>query len=545
MIKRQFESTQIPDTVLQSRRAFSQEEQLKVPQSIINGGQQATEKGLLLKIEDNVKKDYEAIDEQNQNYLQVTEIKNVYLKKDPKRAQIEVLQGRYNLRMNQNLPFTCKIQQFSNEPMAYYLFKKRDFMQRLQQKELTKKEKEELEFEELTRKLMEDSSGIRNKKFHEYIKKIRKAIWLKKMANQKNSKLKDNIDEDAKAFKDLDGILEQSPVQEAQQKQRKPLGVIMQQIKQAKYANLQKALEIKKNQCIINYQQANLNKTQDQIQEPNQSSIVFNMGESFPKEEFKIKLNTQESQFRLRDKLGQASQETLKSQLNHTNKTSDVNPSNKKHIDVSTKDTSKVITSPTQSKTIFKFPKLNHQAISRNLERSMSPFNVKSKYNTFVTNKNSNLNRSLQNFHSISENSVSEDLNLDVSRKSVASNLIKINKNLSHEHIKDYDKDRQNARNIVINCEKSHQKIKKNFKTFQQSIKQTNDYTDSINLVSQTMKDIENSPGPQLGATFVYQKMIQKEQYQEEQQTCYDYRSAQIDPSKLLTKWERQLKHKK
>ena len=89
---------------------------------------------------------------------------------------MEVLNGRYELKINKNIPFKKKIGLFSYEPMAYYLYKKRDFVHRLEKMELSKEEKEEKEFYDLIQKLTEDSSEITNKKFLEYIKKIRKAI---------------------------------------------------------------------------------------------------------------------------------------------------------------------------------------------------------------------------------------------------------------------------------------------------------------------------------------------------------------------------------
>ncbi len=63
--------------------------------------------------------------------MEVTELINKSNIFDPQKFQLEKLRGHFNLKMNKRLPFIRKVQKFANEPIAFHLHKKNDFLQRI------------------------------------------------------------------------------------------------------------------------------------------------------------------------------------------------------------------------------------------------------------------------------------------------------------------------------------------------------------------------------------------------------------------------------
>lgn len=50
---------------------------------------------------------------------------------DPRKQNNEKLKGKFSLIINDRLPMQKQIEKFSNEPVAYYLHKKRNFLEKL------------------------------------------------------------------------------------------------------------------------------------------------------------------------------------------------------------------------------------------------------------------------------------------------------------------------------------------------------------------------------------------------------------------------------
>eukprot|EP00347_Sterkiella_histriomuscorum_P015555 403356589 len=90
-----------------------------------------------------------------QAFREVTELKNKSNLFDTKKAQLDVLRGQFHLRLNRKLPFVRKIEKYANEPVAFYLHKKRDFLQRIDQMEHNMDRKDEREFQQLMKSVLE------------------------------------------------------------------------------------------------------------------------------------------------------------------------------------------------------------------------------------------------------------------------------------------------------------------------------------------------------------------------------------------------------
>jgi len=50
---------------------------------------------------------------------------------DPQRTNKELLAGRYRVKFNKGLTFKKRVERMAEEPVAYYLHKRRDFIDRL------------------------------------------------------------------------------------------------------------------------------------------------------------------------------------------------------------------------------------------------------------------------------------------------------------------------------------------------------------------------------------------------------------------------------
>lgn len=64
--------------------------------------------------------------------MQVTELVNrISVGIDKRKERIEKLSGRFNLLINEDLPINKKYEQFAQEPICFFLYKKRQFFHRL------------------------------------------------------------------------------------------------------------------------------------------------------------------------------------------------------------------------------------------------------------------------------------------------------------------------------------------------------------------------------------------------------------------------------
>lgn len=64
--------------------------------------------------------------------VNVTDMHNQDCLTDPIKMNKEKLRGKFNLTINRTLPMKKQIEKFANEPVAYYLHKKRNFLEKLQ-----------------------------------------------------------------------------------------------------------------------------------------------------------------------------------------------------------------------------------------------------------------------------------------------------------------------------------------------------------------------------------------------------------------------------
>ncbi len=82
----------------------------------------------LLNLENKVMQDYKEGRESESHLTKVAEINNTYLEKDQRTKQIEILQGRYKLVINDRQTMPRKIEKFACEPVAFHLHKRNDFL---------------------------------------------------------------------------------------------------------------------------------------------------------------------------------------------------------------------------------------------------------------------------------------------------------------------------------------------------------------------------------------------------------------------------------
>ena len=62
----------------------------------------------------------------------VTDVTNKGSLIDPRLVNNEKLKGRFTLIINKDLPMKKQIEKFANEPVAYYLHKNRNFIEKLE-----------------------------------------------------------------------------------------------------------------------------------------------------------------------------------------------------------------------------------------------------------------------------------------------------------------------------------------------------------------------------------------------------------------------------
>lgn len=69
-------------------------------------------------------------------------------------SQVEVLNGRYNLKINGRQPMAKRIEKFACEPVAFYLHKKNDFLTRLAGKDEQSKFKDEKKLRDIIKAIL-------------------------------------------------------------------------------------------------------------------------------------------------------------------------------------------------------------------------------------------------------------------------------------------------------------------------------------------------------------------------------------------------------
>ena len=94
-------------------------------------------------IEDRVNKDFKEGNE-TQKQQDVTDINNKALLGDHAKMQNEKMKGRFSLTINKGLEMKKRIQKFGNEPICYYLHKNRNFLQKLEDKQVRTTEVEKI-----------------------------------------------------------------------------------------------------------------------------------------------------------------------------------------------------------------------------------------------------------------------------------------------------------------------------------------------------------------------------------------------------------------
>ena len=147
----------------------------------------------LQNIEDKATNDFYRENGQDVAYAQVTEIKNVYLMQDQRLSQIEVLNGRYNLKINARQSMPKKIEKFACEPVAFYLHKKNDFLTRLLGKDQVNKFREEKGLRDIIKSLLATKLKPDNKSGPSFKEHIVKRIQLQQLKKQRSKgRNKDN-----------------------------------------------------------------------------------------------------------------------------------------------------------------------------------------------------------------------------------------------------------------------------------------------------------------------------------------------------------------
>lgn len=107
-------------------------------------------------IEENVKK--LAINDKESFLLtNVTDVNNKAMLSDQRLANNEKIKGRFTVIINKNLPMQKQIEKFANEPVAFYLHKNRNFIEKLQNKSRKNN------FDESVKRIEKDVEAINKK----------------------------------------------------------------------------------------------------------------------------------------------------------------------------------------------------------------------------------------------------------------------------------------------------------------------------------------------------------------------------------------------
>ena len=101
-------------------------------------------------------------------FKEVIDLKNKAHIFDKRKSQLDVYNGKYDLKLNKKLPYPKKIEKFAQEPIAYYLHKKNDFLKRIEKHNQNKDHLEEREFQETIKSILE-TKNLKNTmhRFHQ------------------------------------------------------------------------------------------------------------------------------------------------------------------------------------------------------------------------------------------------------------------------------------------------------------------------------------------------------------------------------------------
>ena len=95
-------------------------------------------------------KSYQEISKHDQS-LKIVQLDNQALVADQISMQQEILKGNFQIKINEQLDKPLQIEKFAQEPVAYFLHKKRDFLHRLFKTKALGSEREILEYQNLLR----------------------------------------------------------------------------------------------------------------------------------------------------------------------------------------------------------------------------------------------------------------------------------------------------------------------------------------------------------------------------------------------------------
>jgi len=79
------------------------------------------------------------------------QLDNQALVADQNSMQKEILKGNFKININDQIEKPLQIEKFAQEPVAYFLHKKRDFLHRLFKTKALASERETLEYQKLLR----------------------------------------------------------------------------------------------------------------------------------------------------------------------------------------------------------------------------------------------------------------------------------------------------------------------------------------------------------------------------------------------------------
>ncbi|CDW90699.1 UNKNOWN [Stylonychia lemnae] len=101
-------------------------------------------------------------DKKDEQANRVAKLTNQALQLDQQRQQQEILKGNYYLNISDKLDLKQKIQKFAQEPVAFFLHKKGDFLQRLLNKQKYFENLSQVQYENILRNLAEGRPIRRN-----------------------------------------------------------------------------------------------------------------------------------------------------------------------------------------------------------------------------------------------------------------------------------------------------------------------------------------------------------------------------------------------
>jgi len=70
--------------------------------------------------------------EELNSFSNIADVRNKAVLTDDRKKMLEKLKGRFDLRLNPQLPMGTKINMFSNEDVIFHLHKNRNFIEKIQ-----------------------------------------------------------------------------------------------------------------------------------------------------------------------------------------------------------------------------------------------------------------------------------------------------------------------------------------------------------------------------------------------------------------------------